>query len=752
MKNIFRKLFVMMMAMMIIAPAYVTTATAAPQQMTAAQKAKAKEAEKKKKEREKAAAQKQKEREKAAAQKQKEREKAAKEAEKKKAAADKQRAAAQKENEKKRAEAQKQSEERKEQAAKAQAERQKEVEKAQAERQKEMEKRQQAQEKKAAERAEQEAKQAEKEQKMKKAYYDQLNAAPRTETVSLFNIYGRAGYAAMFDKVNNADGSKLDDRKLIGGPGAGLGAAYELEHGKFRFSTGLDFTWLNSATKYGYMFNRPIAGATDREQIYMVSGAKETRNLGYVGVPVMLGAEFDKFFFMVGVKAGYKIIDSYSTSGTYDIIEYNKTVHNFTPVAADQEFSGLKGKTDIYPFDLSACIELGLDLDEWLQQQPDKKKKVKVKPGERLPFGREHIHYKVSVFADYSVLGNKNASGLLPMTFADNVNTVQAPTGSNSMVGINGGSGLSNLFVGAKFTVQFEVPGKKARPLPAPTSYADIRVVDNATGALLEGVRVEIKNTDADRVTMRERELPKGAHKQRVKMGNYSIHADINDYYPVTMAFSVDSVGVTRPVEIRMNHVPVLKVKVLNRETKAAIPATIAIRKRGTEHVIQTMATDSAKGEGRAMLSDSIYYSLHIEQMGYERYDADLANIGDNLVIELEPIKKGEVFVVHNLFFATNKTRILKTSEQALTDLQMYLLRNPEVRIRIMGHTDSVGKDAANQKLSEGRAKAVRDELIERGVAAERLESVGYGETKPIDTNETEEGRQNNRRVEIEIL
>ncbi|MCQ2310378.1 MAG: OmpA family protein [Paludibacteraceae bacterium] len=91
-------------------------------------------------------------------------------------------------------------------------------------------------------------------------------------------------------------------------------------------------------------------------------------------------------------------------------------------------------------------------------------------------------------------------------------------------------------------------------------------------------------------------------------------------------------------------------------------------------------------------------------------------------------------------------------SEPTLADLFGYLDRNPEVRIKIMGHTDSVGKDAANQKLSEGRANAVRQELIERGIAPDRIEAVGYGETRPIDTNDTDEGRQNNRRVEVEIL
>ncbi|MCQ2342646.1 MAG: OmpA family protein [Paludibacteraceae bacterium] len=91
-------------------------------------------------------------------------------------------------------------------------------------------------------------------------------------------------------------------------------------------------------------------------------------------------------------------------------------------------------------------------------------------------------------------------------------------------------------------------------------------------------------------------------------------------------------------------------------------------------------------------------------------------------------------------------------SEQSMTDLYEFLSHNPDIRIKIMGHTDSVGKDAANQKLSEGRANAVRDELIQRGIAADRLEAEGYGESRPIDTNDTDEGRQNNRRVEIEIL
>jgi len=72
--------------------------------------------------------------------------------------------------------------------------------------------------------------------------------------------------------------------------------------------------------------------------------------------------------------------------------------------------------------------------------------------------------------------------------------------------------------------------------------------------------------------------------------------------------------------------------------------------------------------------------------------------------------------------------------------------------VRIAGHTDSRGSDEYNQRLSEARAKSVYEYLISQGISADRLSYIGYGESRPIDTNDTEEGRQNNRRVELEIL
>ena len=122
----------------------------------------------------------------------------------------------------------------------------------------------------------------------------------------------------------------------------------------------------------------------------------------------------------------------------------------------------------------------------------------------------------------------------------------------------------------------------------------------------------------------------------------------------------------------------------------------------------------------------------------------------DTPIIEI-PIKVGTKVVMHNLFFATNRTQILPESEQALAELASFMNNHPALTIRITGHTDNVGSDEANQILSEGRANAVRDELIKRGIAAGRIEAEGKGETEPIADNATEEGRAKNRRVEFTI-
>ncbi len=104
------------------------------------------------------------------------------------------------------------------------------------------------------------------------------------------------------------------------------------------------------------------------------------------------------------------------------------------------------------------------------------------------------------------------------------------------------------------------------------------------------------------------------------------------------------------------------------------------------------------------------------------------------------------------MYFATDKTDILPISDSDLNILYNFLTENPKVRVLITGHTDSEGSEAHNQVLSEGRANSVKEAMIERGIDPSRLETNGKGESEPIDTNDTETGRQNNRRVQVTVL
>jgi outer membrane protein OmpA-like peptidoglycan-associated protein len=105
-----------------------------------------------------------------------------------------------------------------------------------------------------------------------------------------------------------------------------------------------------------------------------------------------------------------------------------------------------------------------------------------------------------------------------------------------------------------------------------------------------------------------------------------------------------------------------------------------------------------------------------------------------------------------NVFFDTDKADLKPQSRAELNKLKLLLTENPTIRIEIRGHTDNVGAEKDNQILSEKRAKAVKDYLSQNGIAADRLLSKGFGKTVPIDTNDTEQGRQNNRRTEFVIL
>ncbi len=110
-----------------------------------------------------------------------------------------------------------------------------------------------------------------------------------------------------------------------------------------------------------------------------------------------------------------------------------------------------------------------------------------------------------------------------------------------------------------------------------------------------------------------------------------------------------------------------------------------------------------------------------------------------------------EQVILKNLVFETNKSEILSASYEELNKVADYLNTKSEYKIALSGYTDNIGKEEVNQKLSEARAKAVADYLINKGIVNNRISYKGYGSTKPLTANDTEAGRLMNRRVEFVI-
>ncbi len=115
-------------------------------------------------------------------------------------------------------------------------------------------------------------------------------------------------------------------------------------------------------------------------------------------------------------------------------------------------------------------------------------------------------------------------------------------------------------------------------------------------------------------------------------------------------------------------------------------------------------------------------------------------------------VTKQQIVIKEQIQYETGKATIRPASYPVLDDVVMVLRDYPDIKIRIEGHTDSVGNDASNLELSKARADSVFEYVISRGIDARRLVTEGFGETRPIDTNTTTTGKARNRRVEFHIL
>ncbi len=197
---------------------------------------------------------------------------------------------------------------------------------------------------------------------------------------------------------------------------------------------------------------------------------------------------------------------------------------------------------------------------------------------------------------------------------------------------------------------------------------------------------------------------------------------------------------------------------VTNAKTKAVVGAYVMLEDLNTGELIAVSKSNSVTGKYLVVLPTGKTYSVSANKEGFffhsERFDvpstAEYQEIKKN--IELNPIEKGAKVVLNNIFFETGKATLTSQSRVELEKAIDLMKVNPTMVIEVGGHTDNVGDDAMNMKLSHDRAKAVREYLVKAGIGADRIQAKGYGEANPIASNDNDDGRKSNRRTEFIIL
>jgi outer membrane protein OmpA-like peptidoglycan-associated protein/Tol biopolymer transport system component len=209
--------------------------------------------------------------------------------------------------------------------------------------------------------------------------------------------------------------------------------------------------------------------------------------------------------------------------------------------------------------------------------------------------------------------------------------------------------------------------------------------------------------------------------------------------------------------EVRPTPVSYMKGKVFDSETLLPLYARFELIDLATAKTIMD-AYSNNDGSFLICIPEGKDYALNVNKKGYLFYSDNFTMTHGDFTqpflkdIPLKPIKIGETVVMRNIFFDHDSYSLKPESEIELDRLVTLLKENPPIQIEISGHTDNTGKPDYNLKLSENRAKAVTHYLVQNGIEAFRMVSKGYGETKPVASNDSEEGRAQNRRTEFKVV
>jgi outer membrane protein OmpA-like peptidoglycan-associated protein len=209
---------------------------------------------------------------------------------------------------------------------------------------------------------------------------------------------------------------------------------------------------------------------------------------------------------------------------------------------------------------------------------------------------------------------------------------------------------------------------------------------------------------------------------------------------PVTIAPAATPSGLT------------LYGKVLNASNSLGIQSQIVFHSNTSVPI-----TTSINGDYKISIDPKLDYSIRVEAVGYmglyEKLNLPPKDLNElEINFKLQPVAVGASMNLRNVLFKQSSPELLPESNDELEMVVDFLKLNPSVEIELSGHTDNSGKASLNLKLSRDRAIRIKNYLVEKGIDARRIKGVGYGETKPIASNKTDEGKRLNRRVEFKII
>jgi len=191
--------------------------------------------------------------------------------------------------------------------------------------------------------------------------------------------------------------------------------------------------------------------------------------------------------------------------------------------------------------------------------------------------------------------------------------------------------------------------------------------------------------------------------------------------------------------------------KVINEKSSAGLSASISFRSDNSNSVVSSLTGDFQAILTKAKCNVQIVapgFMAYSQELDLSRSHAKMMEVN----FKLKPIEEGAIVKLNNVLFEVGTTRLLKESFIELDEVVDFLKRNPKVRIELQGHTDNQGSAVNDLELSQQRVDKIKSYLVSQGIKSNRVSGKGFGNTKPIAPNSTEEERRLNRRVEFVIL